>query len=193
MFSGIIDSVGTIASAQKQGDLRLSIACDYATDSLKIGESVACNGACLTVIAKKDKEFSVELSAETLNCTTPRWQEGMRINLERSLKLGDRLDGHLVSGHVDGLAKIVSIAPSGDSHVLTCEAPVALTRFITAKGSVTLDGVSLTVNQVEDRKFSVNIIPHTWKTTTFSERTIGDSLNLEVDLVARYVAKLVQS
>jgi len=224
MFSGIISSLGTIASADSQGDLRLAITCDFAA-SLTIGESVAVNGACLTVTeifpsplvgegqgggelstpalvdrappsqpspTRGEGVFIVPLSAETLDRTAPRWEKGQKVNLERSLKMGDALDGHLVTGHVDGLATLKAINASGGSHILELEAPAPLSRFIAEKGSVTLDGVSLTVNKVENNCFWVNIIPHTWQNTTLGERKPGDALNLEIDLIARYMARLLQ-
>jgi riboflavin synthase len=192
MFTGIINQIGTIENAEKQGDLRLSIACNWPAESLAIGESIAVNGACLTVTNKAPGSFTVSLSAETVSRTAPRWQPGMRVNLERALKMGDALDGHLVTGHIDGPATITEIIASGGSHILALTAPDALSRFIAEKGSVTLDGVSLTVNQVEGSRFWVNIIPHTWAATTLSERKAGDALNMEVDLIARYVSRLLQ-
>ena len=197
MFTGIITSTGIIESAEQRGDLHLRIACDLDPESLHIGESIACNGACLTVVTKGlltsgKPYFTVTLSPETITCTSPRWKVGDRINLERSLCLGDRLDGHMVSGHIDGIAIISSITPSGDSHILEIKAPAELSRFIAEKGSVTLDGVSLTVNKVEDNYFLVNIIPHTRGMTTLGERKPGDALNLEIDLIARYIARLLQ-
>jgi len=220
MFSGIVTHSGTIESAEMRGDLRVIIACDFAPD-LQLGESVACNGACLTVVNSSPRRgeagrgalsedisqksphpnpppagegtFTVDLSAETVSRTAPgQWQKGRKVNLERSLKLGDRLDGHLVSGHVDGLATIKNITISGDSHSLEIESPQALARFMAEKGSVTLDGVSLTVNKVENSRFWVNIIPHTWQNTTLGERKAGDALNLEIDMLARYVARLLE-
>ena len=190
MFTGIIEHTGRIqTAARQQGGLRLTVTCDYDPASVRIGESVAVNGACLTVTGTKNG-LAFDLSAETLARTAPRWQEGNHVNLERALKMGDRLDGHLVTGHIDGLAKILKVTPAGDSHALELEAPESLGRFIAEKGSVALDGVSLTVNQVEGNRFWVNIIPHTWRTTTLSERKPGDALNLEIDLVARYLDRL---
>lgn len=192
MFTGIIQHQGNITDAKQSGDLRITIACDFAND-LKIGESVACNGACLTVVEKTATAFSADLSAETLACTAPRWNKGETINLERALKLGDALDGHLVTGHVDGIASIKTITSSGDSHIVELEAPKNLSRFIAEKGSVTLDGISLTVNKVDGTRFWVNIIPHTWSITTLGKRKTGDALNLETDLMARYAARLLQA
>lgn len=191
MFTGIITSLGTIISAKQEGDLTVTISCDWPEDAVTIGESIACNGACLTVTQWKNQQFTVQLSHETLNCTAPRWVMGEKVNLERAMKLGDALDGHLVTGHIDGLATIKEITREGDSHVLMLEAPATLSRFIAAKGSVTLDGISLTVNKVEGRNFWVNIIPHTWEVTTLGTRSKGDTLNMEIDLIARYVERLL--
>lgn len=192
MFTGIITHIGAISAAQKQDSLRITIACDFAGE-LRIGESVACNGACLTVVDRTADNFSADLSEETLRCTAPHWSTGSRINLERSLKLGDALDGHLVTGHIDGVATIDSIEDLGNSYILAITAPNELSRFIATKGSVTLDGVSLTVNKVEGTRFWVNIIPHTLAITTLGTRKKGDSLNLEIDLMARYAARLLQA
>jgi riboflavin synthase len=191
MFTGIISSIGTIISSRSEGELTVSISCDWPHESVRIGDSIACNGACLTVVEWKNSAFSVQLSAETLARTAPRWGMGEKVNLERAMKLGDSLDGHLVTGHVDGLARIASITREGDSHVVALDAPPALARFLAAKGSVTLDGVSLTVNQVEGARFWVNIIPHTWDVTTLGARAAGDVLNMEIDLIARYVERLL--
>lgn len=193
MFTGIISDIGTITKAEQSGDLRLEIACSYATESIRLGDSIACNGVCLTVVAILKNGFAVELSAETVSHTAKdSWQVGRKLNLERSLKMGDTLDGHLVSGHVDGVAIIKNIEKSGDSHILTIESPPELSRFIAQKGSVTLDGISLTVNFVENAEFTVNIIPHTWKNTTLNGRKASDQLNLEIDIIARYVARLMR-
>jgi riboflavin synthase len=191
MFTGIISSMGIIRSSQARGDLRVMIACSFA-DMLKLGESVACNGACLTVIAIDGETFSADLSQETISRTAHgQWQLDKKVNLERAMKLGDALDGHMVSGHVDGIATITDIAKNGDSHILCIESPMELARFIAEKGSVTLDGISLTVNKVEGVCFWINIIPHTWQNTTLGERKKGDTLNLEIDLIARYVERLL--
>jgi len=190
MFTGIINHVGRVEAASQQGDLRLSIACQFSDFTL--GESIACNGACLTVIESAPGRFSAELSAETIACTAPRWAVGDAINLERALKAGDALDGHIVTGHVDGTARLISAEKSGDSHVLAFEAPANLARFVAAKGSVCLNGVSLTVNRVGGTKFWVNIIPHTWDVTNLGTLKAGDSVNLEIDTIARYVARLLE-
>ena len=193
MFTGIISSVGTIIKSEQNGDLRLEIACNFSPESIKLGDSIACNGVCLTVVSILASGFAVELSAETVNCSAPnQWQMGKNVNLERSLKIGDSLDGHIVSGHVDGIVTIQAIENSGDSHILTLLAPLSLAKFIAQKGSVTLDGVSLTVNNVQGAEFTVNIIPHTWQNTTLGTRKTGDKLNLEIDMLARYVARLLQ-
>ncbi len=188
MFTGVIHHLGTIKDTHIQGDLRLRIVCDL--NSFTLGESIACNGACLTVVEFGDGWFDVQLSNETIACTALRWDKGDELHLERAMRLGDALDGHLVTGHVDGLAAIINIQPNNESHILTLEAPASLAKFIAAKGSVTLDGVSLTVNTVEGNFFTVNIIPHTWAVTNFSKRKAFDTLNLEIDLIARYVARL---
>lgn len=190
MFTGIISSIGTIEARTQRGDLRLRIACAW--DDFTMGESIACSGACLTVVEYGGGHFSVDLSSETLARTAPgMWEKGRKLNLERALKMGDALDGHLVTGHVDGVAKLISVTETGGSHELCFEAPAALSRFIAEKGSVTLDGVSLTVNKVDGTKFHVNIIPHTWENTTLGLLQSGDSVNLEIDLIARYVARLL--
>ncbi|MEK6745768.1 MAG: riboflavin synthase [Pseudomonadota bacterium] len=194
MFTGIISDIGAITKAEQTGDLRLEVACGFSPESIKLGDSIACNGVCLTIVAVLNNGFAVDLSAETVNCTaTNSWQTGKKLNLERSLKMGDTLDGHLVSGHIDGVATIRNIEKSGDSHILTLTAPPELARFIAQKGSVTLDGISLTVNNIENTVFSVNIIPHTWQNTTLSGRKIGDQLNLEIDMLARYVARILEA
>jgi len=196
MFTGLITDLGRVRSADAQaGGIRLAIDTAYPVESLEIGASIACSGACLTVVESGVEAgagwFSVDVSAETVACTTlGGWQEGGRVNLERSLKLGDHLDGHLVSGHVDGVAEVVERRPDGDSIRYVFEAPADLSQFIAAKGSVALDGVSLTVNEVDGHQFGVNIIPHTAEKTTFGAAQPGDWVNLEVDQVARYVARL---
>lgn len=189
MFTGIITSIGRITQAKQQGDLTVAITCPW--NDLTAGESIACNGTCLTITATDGATFTAQLSAETLARTAPRWAVSDPVNLERALKLGDTLDGHIVTGHVDGIATITSLTPSGDSMILCLEALPTLSRFIAEKGSVTLDGVSLTVNRVEGARFWVNIIPHTWQLTTLGNRKAGDALNLEIDILARYVARLM--
>lgn len=196
MFTGIITSIGTIESAEKHGDVRLTIATDYTAESVKAGESIAVNGVCLTVTATSKQasgkaRFTADVSAETISRTAPMWVAGHNVNLERALKLGDTLDGHMVTGHVDGVATLINVSAAGDSRILCIEAPPELSRFIAEKGSVALDGVSLTVNKVEENRFWVNLIPHTWQKTTFKECAAGDKLNIEIDLIARYVARVL--
>jgi riboflavin synthase len=196
MFTGIITDVGQVRQIQKRGDTHLVIATYYDVGALDIGASIACSGVCLTVVDKgnsADRWFAVTASGETLSKTTlGDWKPGDPVNLERPLRLGDELGGHIVAGHVDGVADIVSIAPEGESHRMTFAAPVSLAPYIAAKGSVALDGVSLTVNEVDGPRFGVNLIPHTLKVTTFSRARAGGKVNLEVDLLARYVARLVK-
>jgi len=212
MFTGIISDIGTITSQDKAGgDLTLTIQTAYDSDGIKLGESIACNGCCLTVVEKGkqggDDFFVMQLSDETLQCTADKWGAGDTLNLERALKMGDDLSGHLVSGHVDGVATIKNITSAGQnknnavgehgdnqnlSHVLAFEAPADLSKFIAPKGSVTLNGVSLTVNVVDGNEFAVNIIPHTWEQTNLSGLAVGDAVNMEIDLLARYVARLME-
>jgi riboflavin synthase len=199
MFTGIITDIGEVIAVEPraQGLARLTIACGYDPDSIGVGASIACSGVCLTVVAR-DKEgnrgwFAVEAAAETLRLTTVgNWRRGTRINLERALKIGDELGGHMVAGHADGLAGVVTREDLTDMARFTLRAPQALTRFIATKGSVALDGVSLTVNEVADHTFSVLIIPHTLKVTTLGSLAADDAVNLEVDLMARYVARLME-
>jgi len=199
MFTGIITDIGEVIAVEPraQGLARLTIACGYDPDSIGVGASIACSGVCLTVVAR-DKEgnrgwFAVEAAAETLRLTTVgNWRRGTRINLERALKIGDELGGHMVAGHADGLAGVVTREDLTDMARFTLREPQALTRFIAAKGSVALDGVSLTVNEVADHTFSVLIIPRTLKVTTLGSLAAGDAVNLEVDLMARYVARLME-
>jgi riboflavin synthase len=192
MFTGIITDIGQVTRVEQRGDTRLTIQTGFDTGTIAIGASIACNGVCLTAIELQPGAFVVEASAETRSRTTlGQWQTGTPLNLERSLKLGDELGGHLVYGHVDGLAQIVAVVPEGDSFRWTFRAPPDLSRFIAAKGSVALNGVSLTVNSVDGDHFGVNIIPHTTLHTTFGRLQAGDSVNLEVDMLARYVARLL--
>jgi riboflavin synthase len=191
MFTGIITDVGSVLDVVKHGDTRLRIATAFATGSIDIGASVACSGVCLTVVSKGGDWFAVDASAETLSCTTlGTWVPGTRINLERALRVGDELGGHIVSGHVDGVGQIVAREPEGESVRLVFEVPQSLSRFIARKGAVALDGVSLTVNDVVDRRFGINLIPHTQKMTTFGSATVGSMINVEIDVLARYVARL---
>ena len=191
MFTGLISDIGVLREVTKAADSQFIIDTRYDMAAVKIGASIACSGACLTVTRKDDGWFSVDVSAETLACTTlGGWRAGKRINLEKSLRLGAELDGHLVQGHVDGRATVTARRPDGDSLRFEFEAPAELARFIARKGSVALDGVSLTVNAVDGTGFGVNIIPHTARETTFGALAAGDQVNLEVDLLARYVARL---
>jgi len=194
MFTGIISAIGRIDDIQKPGDWRLKITTPWDCAKIDLGASIACSGVCLTVVERDADWFAVEVSAESLSRTTiGTWQAGTQINLERALRLGDELGGHIVSGHVDGLAIIDQITRSGDSHELGISVPEALSKFIAEKGSVSLDGISLTVNAIEDSRFGVNIIDHTWGHTTLGHATIGQHLNLEIDMLARYVSRLISS
>lgn len=191
MFTGIITDLGTIRSLERRGDLRVRIGCGYDMDSVAIGASIACDGVCLTVVDRGADWFDVDVSAETLSKTNlSTWAEARRVNLERALKVGDELGGHIVSGHVDGLAEIIARQPEGDSTRLTFRVPRGLARFIAPKGSVALNGTSLTVNEVAGESFGVNLIPHTMQVTTWGDARVGDAVNLEIDTLARYVARL---
>ena len=195
MFTGIITDIGRIAKITKAGDTRYDILTNYDPETIALGASIACSGVCLTVVEKgtgaEGHWFAMEASKETLDVTTAgHWREGTLLNLERALKMGDELGGHIVSGHVDGIAKIVSIVAEGDSQRYTFEAPKNLMGFIAPKGSVTLDGTSLTVNQVSAQSFGVNLISHTQDVTSWGSSREGDLVNLEIDVLARYVARL---
>ena len=191
MFTGIITDIGTIRDLEQRGDLRARIATGYDTGSIDIGASIACDGVCLTVIALGEDWFDVEISAETVSKTNlGGWDRGRRVNLERALKVGDELGGHIVSGHVDGVAEIVAMREEGDSTRVTLRAPEALARFIAPKGSVALNGTSLTVNEVSGSDFGINFIPHTTEATTWGQARVGDRVNIEIDTLARYVARL---
>ena len=196
MFTGLVSDVGQVRQVEKRGDTHLVIATHYDVSAIDIGASIACSGVCLTVVDKgtdKDRWFAVTASGETLSKTTiGGWKAGEPVNLERPLRVGDEFGGHIVSGHVDGTAEVVRVAPDGESIRMTFQAPAALARFIAAKGSVALDGVSLTVNDVDGTRFGVNIIPHTAAVTTFGGLKPGAKVNLEIDLLARYVARLVK-
>ncbi len=191
MFTGIITDIGTIASVNNEGgDTRLGIRTKFDLSQTDIGASIACAGCCLTVVEKKDDVFFVDVSAESLSKTNiGQWGEGVQINLEQALKMGDELGGHIVSGHVDGLATLTALEKEGDSHRLTFDVPKDLGGFLASKGSVTLDGISLTVNEVNGSSFGVNIIPHTWDNTTLGVIKQGDSVHLEIDMLARYVQR----
>lgn len=194
MFTGIVTDIGEVLETERRGDLRARIGTGYDVGGIDIGASIACDGVCLTVIALGSSPrnwFDVEISAESLSKTNlDTWVPGKRINLERALKVGDELGGHIVSGHVDGLAEVVGLRPEGDSLRVTFRAPHALAGFIAPKGSVALNGTSLTVNEVEGVDFGINFIPHTQKATTWGGVKLGDRVNLEVDTMARYVARL---
>ncbi len=198
MFTGIVTDIGTVARVEHRGDLHARIETAFPPDSLALGASIACDGVCLTVTDRGPSArggwFAVDVSAETLALTTTgRWTAGRRLNLERALRLGDELGGHIVSGHVDGMATLLSVTPEGDSQRLRFEAPAGLARFVAPKGSVALNGTSLTVNEVEGRVFGVNLIPHTLAHTTWGTAAPGDAVNLEIDTLARYVARLAEA
>jgi riboflavin synthase len=200
MFTGIVTAIGTIDRVEQRGDLRVRISCPFDPAGIAVGASVACSGVCLTVVDRGgqlgDAWFAVDVSGETASRTAQgMWSEGRRLNLERSLKLGDELGGHIVAGHVDGVGKIAALQPEGESTRLTIRAPAELAPFIAPKGSITVDGVSLTVNTVEDRPdgevvFGLNVIPHTAEVTTLGEIAQGSEVNLEIDTVARYLHRL---
>jgi riboflavin synthase len=191
MFTGIITAIGRVEAITDKGDRLLRISCDWDCAVIDIGASIACSGICLTVIDRRDHWFEVAASAETMAVTTlGGLQRGDWLNLERALCLGDELGGHMVSGHVDGLAVITSIKPVGDSHVVWLEAPQSLAKFVAPKGSVALDGVSLTVNAVKGNAFSLNIIQHSWDVTGWGQAVVGQKMNMEIDMLARYVARL---
>jgi riboflavin synthase len=193
MFTGIITDLGRIGSVEQAGDTRITIDTAFDTAEIDIGASIACSGPCLTVVDKGEGWFAIEASAETLACTTlGSWKPGTRVNLERALRIGEELGGHIVSGHVDGVARILDSRPEGDSVRFEFEAPDGLGKYIASKGSIALDGVSLTVNAVEKSRFGVNIINHTRACTTFGELGPGDEVNLEVDMLARYVGRLIE-
>lgn len=191
MFTGIVTDVGRVRRITPTArDHRYEIETAFDTATLDLGASISHAGCCLTVTEKGSGWFAVEVSGETLSKTTlGDWAEGTRVNLERAARLGDELGGHIVSGHVDGLGTVMSITPEGGSHRMEIEAPAPLHRYIAAKGSITVDGVSLTVNTVEGRTFGLNIIPHTWAHTTLGGLAVGNSVNLEIDMLARYLAR----
>jgi riboflavin synthase len=191
MFTGIITDVGAIRSLTQLGDLRIEIATGYDLSSVTIGASIACSGVCLTVVQKTADSFAVDVSAESVAFTNiGNWNLDAPINLERALKVGDELGGHIVSGHVDGVAEIVTMQNEGDSTRVILRAPEKLAKFIAPKGSVALNGTSLTVNEVNGVDFGINFIPHTKAVTTWGEAKVGDRVNLEIDTLARYVARL---
>lgn len=194
MFTGIVTDIGTVTHLTQEGDLRARIGTAYDTSQIDIGASLASDGVCLTVVDLGPDWYEVQVSAETVSKTNlDTWDVGKRVNLERALKVGDELGGHIVSGHVDGVAEVVSVADEGDSTRVRLRAPAELARFIAPKGSVALNGTSLTVNEVEDDTFGINFIPHTKEVTTWGAVAVGDRVNLEIDTLARYVARLAEA
>ena len=199
MFTGIITDIGTVRSAEQRGDLRLTIACSYDLSTVDLGASIACSGVCLTVVDKGADWFAVDVSAESISRTPAGlWTDGARLNLERALRLGDELGGHLVTGHVDGVGAVVGICPDGASTRIGIAASADLGPYIAAKGSITLDGVSLTVNEVRDADdgtthFAVNIIPHTADHSTLGAVEPGRQLNIEIDILARYLKRMADA
>ncbi|HSV30359.1 MAG TPA: riboflavin synthase [Candidatus Omnitrophota bacterium] len=195
MFTGIVTDLGEVRRVVKGAgkETRFEINTRYDTDTIEIGASIAHNGVCLTIIETGKGWYAIEASAETLSKTTlGDWAEGAKVNLERAMKVGDELGGHIVSGHVDGVATVVSITPENESLRFVFEAPVELAKFVAPKGSVALDGVSLTVNEVDGRRFGINVIPHTQAVTTFGTYRVGSRVNMEIDMLARYVARLLE-
>ena len=192
MFTGIITDIGVVIALKKAQDARMTIRTSYKISSIAFGASIACSGACMTVVEKGEDSFTIEVSAESLSRTTlGQWKIGTEINLERSLAVGDELGGHIVSGHVDGVAVVREIAESGDTHKLTLEVPPSFSKYIAEKGSITLDGVALTVNGVEGNCFWVTLIPHTWQYTTMKYLKPGEKMNFEIDMLARYVERML--
>jgi riboflavin synthase len=196
MFTGIVTDVGKVRHVEKRGDTHIVVATKYDVSAIEMGASIACSGACMTVVDKgsaKDRWFAFTASGETLSKTTlGAWKVGDPVNLERPMRVGDEFGGHIVTGHVDAVAEIVSVKPEGESVRMIFEVPKKLSKLVAAKGSVALDGVSLTVNDVDGSRFGVNIIPHTQSVTTFGRAKPGVKVNFEADLMARYVARLVQ-
>ena len=199
MFTGIITDIGTVRSAEQRADLRLTVATAFDPSTIDLGASIACSGVCLTVVDKGPDWFAVDVSHETVSRTASAlWEEGARLNLERALRMGDELGGHLVTGHIDGIGDVTAAAPDGGSIRIGVQVPRDLGRFIAAKGSITLDGVSLTVNDVTDdndgtTRFTINLIPHSASHTTLGAVTAGQSLNVEIDVLARYLKRLEES
>jgi riboflavin synthase len=196
MFTGIITDVGTVVSSEQRGDLRLRFRTGYDLSTVDLGASIACSGVCLTVVDKGDDWFAVDVSQETVSRTAPDlWREGARLNMERALRVGDELGGHIVTGHVDSVCEVTKSERVGDSHTLTIHAPASIGAAIAAKGSIALDGASLTVNTVEDAGdstvFTVNIIPHTARETTLGDVAAGRQLNVEIDVLARYIDRML--
>ena len=193
MFTGIVTDVGNVRSIEKDGDTRIEIETSFDLSEVDVGASIACSGPCLTVIEKGVGWFAVEVSAETLDKTAlAAWKVGTAVNLERAMRVGDELGGHIVSGHVDAVVEITEMSPEGDSIRFTFEVPENLAKYIAPKGSVSLDGVSLTVNEVVGNRFGVNVISHTQAATSFGTREVGERINLEIDTIARYVGRLMQ-
>jgi len=197
MFTGIVTDIGTIESVEDRGDRRVRIATAYDTATVDLGASIACSGVCLTVVDKGPGWFAVDVSGETVSRTADQWGTGRALNLERALKLGDELGGHIVTGHVDGIGQVVSIAPDGESKKIVVSVPAALAPFIAPKGSVTIDGVSLTVNEVADQadgtaQFAINLIPHTQSVTTLGGLAEDQTVNIEIDVLARYLQRMEQ-
>jgi riboflavin synthase len=194
MFTGIITDLGRVRRVERGDGLELTIVTAYDTASIELGASICCSGCCLTVVSLEDGAFRVQASGETLSCSTlGEWREGTPVNLERSLKLGDEFGGHIVSGHVDGVAEIVARRPDAESVRFTIRAPAGFAALVASKGSVALDGISLTVNEVSGREFGVNIIPYTLAHTSLGEAQPGQKLNFEIDPIARYVARLLKA
>ena len=194
MFTGIVTDIGTVTALDQGGDLTARITTSYDVKGIDIGASIASDGVCLTVVALGEDWYEVQVSAETVSKSNlGAWEIGKRVNLERALKVGDELGGHIVSGHVDGVAEVISMQDEGDSTRFAFRAPEALAKFIAPKGSVALNGTSLTVNDVQGAVFGVNIIPHTKEVTTWGDVAVGDMVNLEIDTMARYVARLAEA
>lgn len=194
MFTGIVEEVGRVVRTEPAGgNLRVWIEAEKVLEGTQVGDSIATSGACLTVVEIGERGFAVELAQETVKRTAPRWRPGARVNLERAARVGDRLDGHLVTGHVDGVGRVTRFDRRPGAHDLHVEAPAELARYIAPKGSITIDGVSLTVVEVRGRVFSVTLIPHTLQVTTLGELKVGDAVNLEIDLIARYVERLLEA
>ena len=195
MFTGIVSDIGTIETVEARGDTRVVVSTDYDTATIDLGASISCSGVCLTVVDLGPSWFAVDVSGETVGCTAQgQWTEGKRLNLERALKLGDELGGHIVTGHVDGVAEVLGVCADGDSKRIGFRLPRELAPFVAPKGSVTIDGVSLTVNEVGDEPdgthFAVNVIPHTQAETTLGELEAGQAVNIEIDVLARYLMRM---
>ena len=195
MFTGIVTDIGTVTSSETRGDRRVVVQCGYDMGGVAIGASIACSGACMTVVEKGADWFAADVSGESVAKTASgMWDTGRRLNLERALKIGDELGGHIVTGHVDGVGEVIGVCEEGGSHRVGIRVPAAIAPFIAPKGSITVDGVSLTVNEVRDAEdgthFAVNIIPHTWVVTTLGELVAGREVNLEIDVLARYLKRM---